>query len=333
MIGPSYDALDYLVNINRNKYNSDHSTYVKYIQKILWQQFDNWIGFTMFGDSNEVHSGEGRQYYSCKNKNSITLCIFDSTCTNRACDVFGFNSRRIANVYISGNQDDAAKSLSDFTGFNIESSDFTSSSKEIKVIQPGGQTISYVNCEFVDFSLVFPNPLDYINSTYLDNAQYIIDKINREYKSSPVESYYSILPLVSLIDSSNSMKNVTDEVQKFQKEEKKEKILSIISYVFLGLSIIAAPFGAIVNTAVEIASLIATTVASLKLTGKVSTDSLVFGIIAIIQPFIKFPSSSIRYIFKTIDLNDVKKLNGKFQANKKYEDIISSKIKPNYCKK
>lgn len=64
----------------------------------------------------------------------------------------------------------------------------------------------------------------------------------------------------------------------------------------------------------------------------ISGDSLAFGLIAIIQLFVKFPGDSLSPIFKNIDLNQVTKLNGKFKSNSKFEDIISNEIISKYCK-
>lgn len=77
----------------------------------------------------------------------------------------------------------------------------------------------------------------------------------------------------------------------------------------MGLSILALPFGIAANLEIDTALLIATTIAELKLTEKISGDSLAFRLIAIIQPIVKFPGNSLSTIFKNIDLNQLIKLN------------------------
>ncbi|MDN6268656.1 MAG: hypothetical protein L0J44_12530, partial [Tetragenococcus koreensis] len=259
-------------------------------------------------------------------------CITDGACFNLACSVFGSSNRRISNFIIKdGMKDEAAKSFSDYSGLSIKGSDFVTNKNKKEVKQSGGQTITYNNCDFVDFSKEFPNPLDKIDNEYLDNMQSILDKVKSDYKKSPIEAYYSLTPLAALDDVSETMKTVKEQAKKFRDQERKQRILSIIGFVFMGISILAMPFGIAVNLAVDTALLIATTVAELKLTGKVSGDSLAFGLIAIIQPFVKFPGDSLSTIFKNIDLDQVTKLNGKFKANNKFEDIIKNKIKNKYC--
>lgn len=344
-LGMSYEllnkgqkALNYIKNIDRKSYSSDHKKYVQVISDSLWLEFDDWLGYNLFKTDKNDKDGEGDKYYNCMHNGKPMpeghegQCITDGACFNLACSVFGSSNRRISNFIIKdGMKDEAAKSFSDYSGLSIKGSDFVTNKNKKEVKQSGGQTITYNNCDFVDFSKEFPNPLDKIDNEYLDNMQSILDKVKSDYKKSPIEAYYSLTPLAALDDVSETMKTVKEQAKKFRDQERKQRILSIIGFVFMGISILAMPFGIAVNLAVDTALLIATTVAELKLTGKVSGDSLAFGLIAIIQPFVKFPGDSLSTIFKNIDLDQVTKLNGKFKANNKFEDIIKNKIKNKYC--
>nr|CAE84954.1 chitin binding protein [Debaryomyces robertsiae] len=333
-------AIDYIRNINRNAYNSDHTEYVKVITNSLWSEFDDWIGFNLFKQNNGKSDGSGQKFYEClHNGNPVSddemgYCIIDAPCSNMACTVFGSSFRRISNLRIKeGMKSPAASSLSEFSGLTIEPKDFELNSKRKTVKQPGGQEIAYVNCEFVDFADTFPNPLGKLDSNYLDNMQNIVDKVSSDYKTDSIEALFiSLTTLAALNDVSEPLKTVSEQAKKFRAEERKERILSIINFVFMGISIIAMPFGVAANLAIDTALLIASTVAELKLEGKISGDSLAFGLIAIIQPFVKLPSEPLSNIFKTINLSSVSKLNGKFKTNSKFEDIISAKIKTKYCK-
>nr|CAE84958.1 chitin binding protein [Millerozyma acaciae] len=337
LLNNGVDALDYIKNIDKNSYNNDHRKYVNVISDSLWGEFDDWLGYNLFKTDKNDKDGEGDQYYNCMHNGKPMpdeekgQCITDNSCFNKACEVFGSNGRRISNFVVKdGMKDEAAKSFSDYSGLTVKGSDFVKNTKPKKVKQSGGQTITYKNCDFVDFSKEFPNPLDKIDNEYLGHMQSIIDKVKYSYTKNPIEAYYSLTPLAALKDVSDTMKTVKKEAKKFRAGRTVTK--NIINYRFvLWYKYFSNAIWFRVNLAVDTALLIATTVAELKLEGKVSGDSLAFGLIAIIQPFIKFPKDSLVNIFKNIDLSDVSKLNGKFKSNSKFEDIIKSKIKSKYC--
>lgn len=324
LIGPAYDAISYFNNVNRIQYAKDHALFVQNVQDSLWTDFGDWIDITGNNRFGKVKPhGDGQQFYRCKGSDDFYECVNYLDCNTKDCIPYAKN---VANIVLKeGMAKNAAISLSNFTGLTINETDFITKSKR-DIAMYNGIKISYRNCDFADFSMAYANPLDNITYDYIDSAQSILDKINAEYKDYPMGAYYSLTPLVALIDISENMKSVQDQAAQIRKIEREKRILMIINYVFMGLAILAMPFGIAVGAAIDTAALIASEVAEYKLTGKISADSLAFGLIGIIAPFIKNPTSKIDTLFNEFDLNSLGKLKGKFKANKKYEDIISKKI-------
>lgn len=345
LINIGQTAIDTLSTIDRDKYARDHITYVDLMQKSLFETFANWIGTNFWTDAiDDVEGyGDGEQYYLCKGKvidNEAyphnPCVVTHDACVGKSCELPSYSllSARVTNMLLNPSKRvDAAKSFSNFSGLSVTEDDFVVFTNRNSYTTKKGSKIEFKNCEFVNYTEILPNPLIDINSEYLKNMLIIINKVKKEYKDYPVEGYYSLTPLAVLADVKDSVIDITKSIKKYKKQKRAQRILSILGFVFMGISVIAMPFSIGINVAIDVTTSIVTLITEWKLTGKLDGSSLAFGLIGIITPLIDVASSSLSLskIFKFINLEDVSKLNGKFKSNSKFEDIITNKIKSKIC--
>jgi len=185
----------------------------------------------------------------------------------------------------------------------------------------------FKDVEYFDYNASFPNPLhEILKDNYMKNMILLLEKGEAEYQNTPVETYYVVLPLAYIIEVKNTMMDVQDKAKEIREKEKKAKIMKILSFVFMGISFIAMPFGTAVNLLVGVVDVVVLTVAGYKLTGQIDGFSLATGIVGILTPFLETPSTPALNIFRNIDLNDIKGLGKNFSKTKKFEELVAKKI-------
>jgi len=211
----------------------------------------------------------------------------------------------------------AAKSFSDYSGFNISSDAFVQRSESIS-FDHDGTTFVLKDFTILDSYVVYPNILSNINKENCTQIQNVINEAkNTLYSSSAVDLYECVEMTLMFSEIATISKYTYDAGKQILTEEEKERKILILQIVFGIIGAGALFLGSIEGIVASALSDISILIGTYAIDGSMSAESLILSLFGIFLP-----------VFQEIDIGtdffDILSIIAKTKAAK-YGDLAEFK--------